>query len=183
FNIEKAFDTQQVRPAQLHQSVHRASENGPGHRRLFGQDKTADTIAVSGLRNERVTLIGGWFDEAPRIDFTIYRLQDLPAGVESEQWRGRCCRRPVAGNISFCDDETVGEYRLLARLGCPFKRVTAGNGVDDRDDSFDVKRAAEGTIGRECLENGAGIGQSAGLDRDTAEVRQFAPLALDDHAA
>src|SRR6478672_5054700 len=87
FNIEKTFDTQQVRPAQLHQSVHGASENGPGHRRLFGQNKTADTIAVSGFSNERVTLIGGRFDETLRIDFSIDRLQDLRAGVESAQSR------------------------------------------------------------------------------------------------
>jgi hypothetical protein len=46
-----------------------------------------------------------------------------------------------------------------------------------------MKRSAESAIGRECLENGAGIGQSTGLDSDTAKVRQFAPLTLDNHAA
>jgi hypothetical protein len=49
FDIEKAFDTQQVRPAQLHQRIHRTRKYRPWHRRFFGQDKTADTIAVSSL--------------------------------------------------------------------------------------------------------------------------------------
>ena len=64
FDIEKAFDTQQVRPAQLHQHVHRTREYGPWHWRFFGQDKTADTIAMSGLRHECVALVGGRLDEA-----------------------------------------------------------------------------------------------------------------------
>ena len=182
-DIEKAFDTQQVRPTQLHQRIHRTRKYRPWHRRFFGQDKTADTIAVSSLRNEWVALVGNRFDEALRIDFTVDRLQDLGPGIEGAQSGGQRAQCAVAGDICLRDDETVGEYRLLARLGRPFKRVTAGNGVDDCYDSFDMKRAAEGAIGRECLENGAGIGQSTGLDGDTAEVRQFAPLALDDHAA
>ena len=145
--------------------------------------KLPDTVTVGGLRNEWVALVGGRFDETLRIDFAVDRLQDLRSGIEGAQSRGQRGQPTVAGNIGLRDDEAVGEYRLLARLGRPFKRVTAGNGVDDCYDSFDVKRAAEGAIGRECLENWAGIGQSTGLDGDPAEVRRLAPLALDDHAA
>ena len=146
FDIEKAFDTQQVRPAQLHQRIHRTRKYRPWHRRFFGQDKTADTIAVSSLRNEWVALVGNRFDKALRIDFTADRLQDLGPGIEGAQSGGQRAQCAVAGDICLRDDETVGEYRLPARLGRPFKRVTSGDGVDDRYNSFDMKCAAEGAI-------------------------------------
>ena len=123
-DIEKAFDTQQVRPTQLHQRIHGTCKYRPWHRRFFGQDKTADTITVSGLRNEWVALVGSRFDEALRIDFTVDRLQDLRPGIEGAQSRGQRGQRTVAGNIGLRDDETVGEYRLPACLGRPFKCVS-----------------------------------------------------------
>ena len=124
FDIEKAFDTQQVRPTQLHQRIHRTRKYRPWHRRFFGQDKTADTITVGGLRNEWVALVGGRFDKTLRIDFAVDRLQDLRSGIEGAQSRGQRGQPTVAGNIGLRDDETVGEYRLLARLGRPFKWVS-----------------------------------------------------------
>jgi len=64
-DIEKAFDTQQVRPTQLHQRIHGPCKYRPWHRRFFGQDKTADTVTVGGLRNEWVALVGGRFGGGP----------------------------------------------------------------------------------------------------------------------
>ena len=45
-----------------------------------------------------------------------------------------------------------------------------------------MENAAERTIGRKCLQYRARIGETAGLDHDTAEVGQFAAFPLDDHA-
>ena len=183
FDVEKTFHPQQVRPTQRHQGVHRFSRIPATASASLGQHKTADTVGVRGVGNEGVALIGSRFDKPRRIELPIDRLQNLGPGIEGAQSGGQRAQCAVAGDICLRDDETVGEYRLLARLGRPFKRVSSGDGVDDRYNGFDMKRSAEGAIGRESLENGAGIGQSTGLDSDTAEVRQFAALALDNHAA
>ena len=88
-----------------------------------------------------------------------------------------------AGEISLGDDQPVGEDHLLASFRRPFERCDARDGIDDRRNQFDMELAAQRAVGRESLQYRSRIGETTGLDDDTAEVRHGAALALRDESA
>src|SRR5262249_61253841 len=85
-DVEKSFDTQQIRPAQLHQCVHQACERSPRCWFVVGYHKAADTVTVRGLGNKRVALGGCRLGEPGRINLTVDGLVDLGAPIERAPW-------------------------------------------------------------------------------------------------
>ena len=138
---------------------------------------------MRGVGNEGIALIGGRLGQPAGIERAIDRFQNFGARIERAQSCGKRGAGAFAGNVGLGDDQTVGEDRLLARLGRPGQRVEAVLGVHHRHHRLDMEDAAERPVGREGLQDGRGIREPAGFDHDATEVGQFAALALDHHAA
>ena len=61
-------------------------------------------------------------------------------------------------------------------LGIAIERRRAGDGIDRRHDAVEPQRRLEKGVGGERVEDGPGIGQAAGLQRDAPERRPAAVL-------
>lgn len=116
-DIKEALHAQQIRPAQLHQGIHRSRKHGPWHWFVVSEHKAADAVAMRGLRDEGIALIACRLGQAAGVYLAIDGFMNLGAWIECTQLSAqrRACAFPR--NIGFGDDQTIGKNSLLACFG------------------------------------------------------------------
>src|SRR6476661_2610713 len=113
-DIKEALYAQQIRPAQLHQGIHRSRKHGPWHWFVVSEHKAADAVAMRGFRDEGIALIACRLGQATGVYFAINGFMNLGARIECTQLSAqrRACAFPR--NIGFGDDQTIRKNSLLA---------------------------------------------------------------------
>ena len=147
------------------------------------QHEADDAVAVRGFRHEFIALIGGRLGQPRRIERAVHRLQDFGAGIELAQLRRQRSAAPAPA-ISVLVITSRSARIACLRASADHPSVSrAGHRVHHRHHRLDMEHVAQRAVGGEGLQDGRGIGEARGLDHDAPEIRQFAALALDHHAA